>query len=56
MKYQIFILVNDIKILHGVVTFEKAAAISNVPTVSIFEAIIGTPLKVCFEFRNLISL
>lgn len=37
-------------------TFDKAFAISNVPIVSILEAITGIPLYVCLELRNVISL
>lgn len=36
-------------------TLERAAAISKVPTVSMFEAMMGIPRMVCFELRNLIS-
>lgn len=35
-------------------TFPRAAAISNVPTVSIFDAIIGIPWYVRLELRNVI--
>lgn len=37
-------------------TLAKALAISNVPTVSMLEAMIGTPRYVFLELRNLISL
>ena len=37
-------------------TFERAAAISKVPTVSMLEAIMGTPLNVILEFLNINSL
>ena len=37
------------------ITLARQLAISKVPTVSIFEAMIGMPRYVCFELRNLIS-
>jgi len=37
-------------------TFDRAFAISNVPIVSMLEAITGIPLYVCLELRNVISL
>ena len=39
-----------------ILTFASVFAISKVPTVSMFEAMIGIPLYVCLELRNVISL
>lgn len=33
-------------------TLQRTLAISKVPTVSILAAMMGTPVYVCFEFRN----
>lgn len=51
-----FIYVIYSKIRKLFYTFDKAFAISNVPTVSILDAITGIPLYVCLELRNVISL
>lgn len=52
-EFSIFIPKWIIKLFY---TFDKAFAISNVPTVSMLETITGIPLYVCLELRNVISL
>jgi len=41
---------------YHILILDSAAAMANVPTVSIFEAMIGIPLYVCLEFLNVTSL
>lgn len=48
--------VGTIKYSPRLLTFPKASAISKVPTVSMFEAIIGIPRYVLFEFLNVMFL
>ena len=52
LKLQIYLS----KIQDLIFTFANVFAISKVPTVSMFDAMIGIPLYVCLELRKVISL